>query len=172
MSHSIRSLSPQEKERGNRGSNTSKSKSAQLATGNDQYKSVISRIASDTPVALNTPHGISILNGLYPKQHTIKTIYEPENNNNIKQLHTEIDLESFINIITQILQEISFRPLGNIIIVIRYMVTYTEEHEKDNHIYAANSLKSYTRIPNNDPPQTMRHLHNAFFLFELHKCKK
>ena len=61
-------------EKSNRAANqtiSTRNKSAQLAADNDNYRSAIDRIVSDTPIAINTPEVVNILKQLYPKKHTL-----------------------------------------------------------------------------------------------------
>ena len=52
---------------------------AQLAADNDQYRSAICRLCADTPVALNTPDVVEILQRLYPNKHTITHTHTTKN---------------------------------------------------------------------------------------------
>ena len=76
------SMSPEEKASKNKNLTTPYiSKSAQIAANNDQYRSAIARVNSNTPVALNTDKTISILSYLYPNEHKLKNEYMDFNKN-------------------------------------------------------------------------------------------
>ena len=71
-SRTVKSRSPEEKQANAINSdNFILSKCAQTAADNDQFKSAIQRITNNTPVALNTPETIEILQNLYPSKHEI-----------------------------------------------------------------------------------------------------
>jgi len=168
-SRAVISLSPQEKKcKFDNMSESSTLQSAQLAANNDQYKSAISRLTQDTPVAINTPDIVKILEGLYPSKHIIQNKHDSNKQRNLTHHKKEIDIDRFINIISKTPKARAAGPFGDISDIIRAMVIYKTDKNSSNP-YAQTVHTLFTKITNNDLPPSIRKLYNSSFVFGLHK---
>ena len=170
-SRTVISLSPQEKK--TKFDNMSKSstlQSAQIAANNDQYKSAISRLTQDTPVAINTPEIVNILEGLYPSKHSIPNKHDSKKNRTLTHQKKEININKFINIISKTPKARAAGPFGDVSDVLRAMVAFTTDKNSPNP-YAQTVHTLLNKIIENDIPQPIRKLYNSSFVFGLHKDK-
>ena len=131
-------------------SNTTRNKYVQLAADNNNYRSAIDRISTDTPISINTPDVVDILKCLYPTRHTLTS---PYNDTIPRTFHTNIcpiDYQIFIKTFSRIPKGKAAGHFGNITDVIRSMVTYVEhlnnKHTYANPIFKFFNLVTYTKI--------------------------
>ena len=84
---------------------TTRNRCAQLAADNDNYRSAIERLTTETPIALNTPETVEILKSLYPPKHIIIDNYLDTSPKKFKSKHKPLTLKSFIKIFSRLPKE-------------------------------------------------------------------
>ena len=144
-------------------STTHKSKCAQIAANNNQFRSAITRVNNNTPVALTTSQTIKIINSLYPKKHILAKQYNSTNKKS-KLQPKNCTKEDLIKILTRMLKGKTAKPHVDVTDVIKYMVLHNTKRKEDNP-YAETVLQFYEKILKNDIPPSIRKPYNVSFVF-------
>ena len=147
---------------------STRNKSAQLAVDNDNYRSAIDRIVSDTPIAINTPDVADILKQLYPKQHTLHEEYKEKKRKKFLTAYKPLTIQAFTKLFSTLTQGKAAGPFGDITDTIKTLVTHTE-HPQNKQIYAQTVYDFFNLINTNKMPSSIKKLYNGSFLFGLHK---
>jgi len=168
-SRNVNSKTPLEK--ANRAENqtiSTRNKSAQLAADNDNYRSAIDRIVSDTPIAINTPDVVNILKQLYPSKHTLHEEHKDTQPKKFATAYKPLNIHTFKKIFSTIPQGKAAGPFGDITDTLKALVTHTE-YPQNKQIYAQTVFDFFTLINANKMPASMKPFYNGGFLFGLHK---
>ena len=147
---------------------STRNKSAQLAADNDNYRSAIDRIVSDTPIAINTPEVVEILKELYPSRHKLQEEYKDTTIKKFTTAYKPLNLHAFTKLFSTLTQAKAAGPFGDITDTLKALVTHTE-YPQNKQIYAKTVFDFFTLINTNKMPASIKKLYNGSFLFGLHK---